>query len=259
MKVGIIGCVVMGSAMARIIRNHHEVFLYTRRPETLDEDLKVKTTLTKSIEEIAKSSDMIILAVKPKDLEALIEDLDPALKKGTLVLSILVGTTLDHLKSSFPTAKPFRLMPNLPLLCGKGLIGIAEDDDALPEDKESVDQVLSGLGSTVWLDEKLMNPFAALTGSSPAFICLIIEAMVQAGIAVGFKSEVALELVLKTVEGTAGLLKQTGDSPSKVRQSVASPRGTTVCGLNAMEANGVRHGVISGILQTFERGEEMEA
>jgi pyrroline-5-carboxylate reductase len=259
MNVGIVGCGVMGSAMARIIKGHEEIFLYTRHVENIKDLAKEQgVTLCTSIEEIGNSCDAVVLAVKPKDLEEIAEELDPVLQKGTLLLSILVGTPLYRLRSYFSNPKVFRLLPNIPLLCGMGLIGVADEEEVLAEDKRAVDQILKGLGTTVWLDEGLMNPFAALTGSSPAFIYLIIEAMIQAGITVGFKSAEAKELVLRTIEGSVALLRHTGAEVSEARNAVSSPGGTTIAGLNEMERLNVRHGVISGVLQTLERGKEME-
>ena len=259
MKIGIVGCGVMGSAMARIIKDHEEVFLYTRHAEKIKDLAKEKSvTLCSSFEEIGNSCDAVVLAVKPKDLEEVAEELDPALEKGVFLLSILVGTPLSRLRSHFSNPKVFRLLPNIPLLCGMGLIGVADEDEVLAEDKRKVDQILKGLGTTVWLDERLMNPFAALTGSSPAFIYLIIEAMIQAGITIGFKDTEARELVLRTIEGSVALLRHTGAGVSEARNAVSSPGGTTIAGLNEMERLSVRHGVISGILQTLEKGKEME-
>jgi len=259
MKVGVVGCGVMGSAMARIIKGNHEVAIYSRsqgKVDTLCNEIGAKRC--SSFEELAKSSDVVILAVKPKDLEEVAEELDPVLEKGTLLLSILVGTPLSRLTDQFSNTRVFRLMPNLPLLCGKGLIAVADEEEMEKTNKEKVDQVLKGLGTTVWLDEALMNSFAALTGSNPAFIYLIIEAMIQAGVTMGFNEEEAQEYVLKTIDGAVALLRYTGDAPSDLRKAISSPGGTTIAGLNELEKLGVRHGIIRGILRTLERGKEME-
>lgn len=253
MKVGIIGYGSMGSAMAKIIQEHHEVFVYTRRPETVKEK---GMTAVSSLDELGKASDAVILAVKPKDLEEIADDLDPVLKKGTPLLSILVGTSLEKLRAVFSNPHPYRLMPNLPLLCGKGLIGVATEEN---QDQKGIEEILKGLGKVVWLEERLMNPFAALTGSSPAFICLMIEAMVQAGITVGFPELLSQEYVLETFEGTVALIKQTGLSPVEVRNAVASPGGTTIAGLNEMEHQNVRHSVMRGVFATLEKGQSMES
>lgn len=251
MKVGIVGYGSMGSAMARIIREHHEVLVYTRTPEKVKE-MKVAA----SFEEVGGECEAIVLAVKPKDLEVVAEELDPAMKKGSLLLSILGGTPLSRLQGVFSNPISFRLMPNLPLLCGKGLIGAALEDPQ--ENRKEVEEILKGMGKVVWLEEKLMNPFAALTGSSPAFLCLVLEAMIQAGVTMGFSNEKAQEYVLDMAEGTAVLLKQTGVDPSEIREAVTSPGGTTIAGLNEMERLNVRHGVTGGILAALEKGKVME-
>ncbi|MCB1106828.1 MAG: pyrroline-5-carboxylate reductase [Chlamydiia bacterium] len=259
MKVGIVGCGVMGSAMARMISENHEVTLFSRNKKGVQELAKeIGAQAALSIEDLGKQCEAVVLAVKPKDLEEVAEDLDPAITKGTLLLSILVGTPTSRLGECFSNAKVFSLMPNLPLLCGKGLIAIAETGEELPEEKEKVNQILKGLGTTFWLSEKLINPFAALTGSNPAFIYLIVEAMVQAGITMGFNAKLSEELVLKTIEGSIELLQYTGDSPSALQKAISSPGGTTIAGLNQLEKRGVRYGILSAILKTLERGKEME-
>lgn len=259
MKVGIVGCGVMGSAMARILRKDHKVFLYTRAPEKIQElAQEIQAKICGSLEELSESCEVLILAVKPKGLEEIAEELDPVMKKGMLLLSILVGTTMTQLREVFSNPRVFRLMPNLPLLCGKGLIGVADQEEDPPEEKEKVQQILKGLGKVVWLEEKMMNPFAALTGSSPAFVCMILEAMIQAGVTVGFRVDQAETLILKMVEGTIALLRHTGSRPEEIADAVASPGGTTIAGLNEMERLNVRHGVIRGILATLEKGKAME-
>lgn len=259
MKIGIIGCGVMGGAMARIISEHHEVALYSRNQEKLEVFCKeIGAKKCSSFEEFAKGRDAIIIAVKPKDLDALAEDLDPFIEKETLVLSILAGRSLSLLENRFSNKTIFRLMPNLPLLCGAGMIGVAEDPKISSAIKDKINSILKGLGTIVWLDESLMNAFAALTGSNPAFISLIIEAMVEAGISMGFKGKEAEEYVLKTIEGTIALLRHRREEAGPLRWEIASPLGTTIVGLVELEKRGVRYGVTRGIQKTYERGVEME-
>lgn len=260
MKVGIVGCGSMGSAMARIISQHHEVFLFSRNGETVTK--LAKETGGKgcgSMEELGAQAEAIILAVKPKDLEKVADDIEPALQEGAMLLSILVGKTVEMLETTFSRAKVFRLMPNLPLLCGKGMIGVAEDDRYSKEDQKRVEEILKGLGTVTWLDESLMNAFAALTGSSPAFIYAVMEAMVEAGIAMGFKATQAQEYVMKTFEGATALVEQTGDGLQALRWKISSPSGTTIAGLNAIELQGVRSGMIQTLLETFQKGARMES
>ncbi|NGX51115.1 MAG: Pyrroline-5-carboxylate reductase [Chlamydiae bacterium] len=259
MKIGIIGCGVMGGAMARTIAVHHELLLFDHKRSNSDPlGREIGAKVCSSFAELAKESEVVILAVKPIHVESVADDLDPLLDKETLLLSILGGTALKTLRELFSKPTIFRLMPNLPLLCGKGVIGVVDDEGDSDEDKARVLACLKGLGSVSWLKESLMNGFAALTGSNPAFIYLIIEAMVEAGITMGFKADQAQELLLETIEGSIALLRHSKSSLAELRWQIASPGGTTIAGLNELEAHKVRHGITRGIVRTYERAEEME-
>ena len=259
MRVGIIGCGVMGSALARMIIKKHEVILYDHKKshsEPLSRDIGAKVCF--DLNTFAKQVEVVILAIKPKQLIEVAEDLDPLLNRQVLLLSILAGTPLEVLQASFSNPTLFRLMPNLPLICGKGMIGIVEESSQSLEDRERVQGILQDLGKVSWLPESLINAFTALTGSNPAFIYLIIEAMVEAGISIGIKASEAQELILGTMEGAIELLQHTQESPESLRWKIASPGGTTIAGLNELEAQKVRHGVIRGIQCNYEKASEME-
>lgn len=260
MKIGIIGCGVMGSAIARILSKSHEIALYSRDQE------KVKALAKEiggkgagALDELMKGLDVVILAIKPYQLDDVAEDLDPLLEKNTLLLSILSGTPLKKLHEKFEGKKVFAAAPNLALLCGKGMIGVADDPAISLADKEKVTHTLESLGKIVWLEEGKINAFAALTGSSPAFIHVIVEAMVEAGINMGFKPADAQEYVLQVLEGTSALIRSTSSQLGGVRWSVASPQGTTIQGLRTLEKYCTRFGMIEAILETFRKGQELEA
>lgn len=258
MRVGVVGCGVMGGAMARIVAKNHEVLLYDHK-KTNSEPLgnEIGGKVCDSMEELGKEADVVILAVKPKQAAEVADELDPLLNNSTLLLSILGGVTLEALEELFSTPKVFRMMPNLPLLCGKGVIAIVDDEEHTDEEKSKVEEVLQGMGKTAWLQESLMNAFAALVGSSPAFVYLFIEAMTEAGISLGFKANQALDFVLDTIEGSVELLRQSNSNTQELRWQISSPGGTTIAGLNELEAYNVRHGVIRGVQRTSEKADEM--
>lgn len=259
MRVGIIGCGVMGSALARTIVKNHELILYDHKQnhsEPLAREIGAKACF--DLNTFSVGIDVVILATKPKQLVEVAEDLDPLLSRKTLLLSILAGTALETLQASFSNPTLFRLMPNLPLVCGKGMIGIVEESSQSLEDRGKVQDVLQGLGKVSWLPESLINAFTALTGSNPAFIYLIIEAMIEAGVSIGVKASEAQELILDTIEGSLELLRSSQESLQNLRWKIASPGGTTIAGLNELEAHKVRHGVIRGIQCAYEKANEME-
>ncbi|MBF5058847.1 pyrroline-5-carboxylate reductase [Candidatus Neptunochlamydia vexilliferae] len=257
MKVGVIGCGVMGNAMARRMAKKHEVALYSRS-SVADLAQEIGAKACTSLKEVADHAEALVLAVKPHRLEEVAEELEPLMKQESLLLSVLGGISLANLKEHFSRGVLFRVMPNLPLLCGKGMIGVAEDPQVAKEDQEKVNQVLEGMGTTVWLKEELMNPFTALTGCNPAFIYLIIEAMVEAGISMGIKQELAEDYVLKTIEGAVALFRDQGDSLQSLRWKIASPGGSTIAGLQELEKERVRYALMRGIQRANEKSHESD-
>lgn len=257
MKVGILGLGTMGSAMARIIVEQDELALYSRSPDKVAAFVKEHGgKACQSLAEFAQFSEVIIIAVKPRQLDLVVEDLDALIKKETLLLSILGGVSLETLKDRFSNGIPFRVMPNLPLLCKKGMIGIADEKRIDAQLKKKVETLLGRMGSVTWLEEELMNSFASLTGSNPALIYVLIEAMVDAGIRLGFKADVALDYVLKTIEGSVRLVQETGKSPQSLRHQVCSPGGTSIVGVEMLESEGVRFGIMEALKHIAEAAEK---
>lgn len=258
MKVGIIGLGVMGKAMARIIKENHELALFSRSYEKLASfagELGAKHC--KTLEELAEFSEAIIIAVKPKDLEVVAEELDPLMDKDTLLLSVLGGVFLEVLRENFSNGIPFRVMPSLLLLSRKGVIGIADEPTIDQAKKKEVNAILEGMGSRAWIDESHMSAFTALAASNPALIYLMIEAMVEAGISLGVKADLAQEFVLKTLEGSVDLLRMDGNTTQKLRYQICSPGGSTIVGIEELEKHRVRYGIMQGIKQiAFAQDEE---
>lgn len=248
MKVGIVGLGVMGKAMARIIKENHELALFSRNHEKLIPFAKeVGGKLCKSLEELANFSEAIILAVKPKHLETVAEDLDPLIDGETLLLSILARVPLETLRENFSKGILFRLMPSLLLLSKKGVIGIVDQPNIDQKRKEQVNTILEGMGTQAWIDEPHMDALTALVASNPALIYLIIEAMVEAGISLGIKADQAQEFVLKTLEGSIDLLRMNGNTTQKLRYQICSPGGATIAGIEELEKQRVRYGIMQGI------------
>ncbi|MEM8728177.1 MAG: pyrroline-5-carboxylate reductase [Chlamydiota bacterium] len=250
MKVGIIGLGVMGKAMARIIKDNHEIALFSRNHEKLAPfSGEIGGKHCNTLKELADFSEAIIIAVKPQQLEGIAEDLDRLIDKNTLLLSILGGVDLRVLRAKFSNGILFRVMPSLLLLVRKGVIGIADQPHIDPAKKKEVNEILEGMGGVAWIDELYMNAFTALTASSPALIYSVIEGMVEAGIGLGIKADLAQEFILKTFEGAVDLLRLDGNTTQKLRYQVCSPGGSTIAGMEEIEKHGVRYGIMQGIKQ----------
>ena len=242
MDIAVIGCGAMGSAMARHFASKgFRLFLADNKPDhvrALAQELGAEV-----VSEVGQV-DIVVLAVKPKDVGHV------KFKKAKLVMSVLGSTTLEELKSHFPKGERVRLMPNLPVSCGQGVVGVAHDADFSDEAREMTLQALKGIGLVAFISESKMGAVTGVAGCGTAFVCLMLEAMVDGGIRLGLKSDEALEMAMKTMEGAVALIRTSKETPDAVRRKVCSPGGSTIRGVVKMEEAGVRSGIIQGIMAT---------
>jgi pyrroline-5-carboxylate reductase len=192
----------------------------------------------------------VVIAVKPGDVETVCREL----KRPARVLSIAAGVTLARLESWLPDGTAVvRAMPNTPALVGAGAAAIAGGTLATEADIAWARQVLEAVGTVVELPESALDAVTGLSGSGPAYVFLLAEALIDAGVLVGLPRPVAKQLAVQTLLGAAKLMAETGDEPSALRAAVTSPGGTTAAGLRALEAAGVRHAVLDAVTAAAER------
>jgi len=253
--IAVIGCGVMGSAFARHFAKSHAVVLYdkdAKRAEALSK--QIKATLRKEISKAVKGADVVLLAVKPKDLSQAAKSISSLMSKNQLIISILAGIPLATLKKYFPVGHLLRIMPNLALTSGQGIIGLVDDEKFAPEMKKLADSLMSDMGLLAWIPESKMEALASLAASGLGFAFLIIEALMEGGIAMGFTPFESREYVIKMWEGALALMKSSGKHPADLKLQIASPAGTTIAGLRVMEKSGVRAGIIDALIATYQRG-----
>ncbi len=258
MKIAVIGCGVMGSALARHFAKRHQVLLSDRevaKSKKLAEE--IQGVFIEDPAEAAQAAEAILLAIKPKDLFSLSEEISSSLPKGKILLSVLAGTPLPALRKLFPFASIVRLMPNLALTVGEGVIGIAEDGTLSKDKSQEIFSLFSGLGLVFSLPDAQMEALTAFSASSPAFFYVILEAMIEAGIDMGFSAQEAREITIQTCEGALALLKQSGKHPAELKWQISSPGGTTIAGIKALEQSAVRSGVWGALLAAYHKGKEM--
>jgi pyrroline-5-carboxylate reductase len=197
-----------------------------------------------------------ILAVKPADAEAACTSVRAA--GSARVLSIMAGVTLGDLESWLgPSTAVVRAMPNTPALVGSGAAAIAGGRAAGPDDLAWAESVLEAVGTVVTVPEAALDAVTGLSGSGPAYVFLLAEALIDAGVLVGLTRPVAKQLAVQTLLGSARLLSETGDEPAELRAAVTSPGGTTAAGLRALEAAGMRHAVLEAVSAATRRSEEL--
>ncbi|HEY2810388.1 MAG TPA: pyrroline-5-carboxylate reductase [Rhabdochlamydiaceae bacterium] len=257
MKIALIGCGNIGSSMAKQLALLHSIAVYDRHPEKITLDLP-QIKIYRDPKEAIAHAEWIILAFKPHDLKTAAEQLRSHLHPHQVILSVLAGASLKYLKEALGENNTLvRMMPNLAVEYGEGVIGFAENPEITPELKEHLTSVFSPMGLILWLSEEKMNALTALAGSGPAFILIFIEAMIDAGIALGFTSGDAKNIVMQTLLGTLSLVEHTGKHPGELRWQISSPAGTTIAGKIALEDAKVRSGIIHTFLAAYRRAKEL--
>jgi pyrroline-5-carboxylate reductase len=203
---------------------------------------------------------LVILAVKPQDMPALLAEIAPAVSDTQTLLSVAAGTVTGSIEAHLPEgARVVRAMPNAPALVHEGIAGVCGGDHARDEDLEVAIEALGHLGAVVRVEEKDMDAVTALSGSGPAYFALLAEAMIEAGLLLGLSREISTRLVVQTMFGSALLLRDEGLHPVELRENVTSPGGTTTRAIRELERSGVRAAFLNAITAATERSRELSA
>jgi pyrroline-5-carboxylate reductase len=202
-------------------------------------------------------ADVVVVAVKPSDVTAALDAAQPALPGEVLVLSIAAGVTIATLEAAAPGRPVVRAMPNTPAVVGLGASAIAPGGTATEEHLALAEQLLRSVGVVVRVDESQLDAVTGLSGSGPAYVMLVVEALVEGGVLAGLPREIASGLVVQTLLGSATLLAQSDEGPEALRAAVTSPGGTTAAGLRELEAHGVRAAMIDAVSAASARAAEL--
>ncbi len=224
------------------------------RRDLLNEALAVRTM--EDNRELVSSCEVVVIAVKPDVVDTALRGLPHA--DGPLYISIVAGRSTASLRAALPRgARVLRAMPNTPALISAGISALTEDSGASEGDLERAEVVLGAIGRVLRLPEARMDAVTGLSGSGPAYVYTFIEALGEAGVREGIPDAVARELALETVLGAALLVKESGEHPAVLRNMVASPGGTTVAGLAALEQAGFRAALLAAVRAATARSSEL--
>ncbi|MBM5825912.1 MAG: pyrroline-5-carboxylate reductase [Cyanobacteria bacterium M_surface_10_m2_119] len=205
--------------------------------------------------EAAWASPVVLLAVKPQQLEAVAAAVPP--KRGGLLISVLAGVTLQRLQRLLPAWRCVRAVPNTPALVRQGLTGLAFAAEVSAAERDWVRQLFALVGEVAELPETQLDAFLALTSSGPAFIALVAEAMADGAVAAGLPRALAQHLAHRTLAGTAALLHEQELHPGMLKDMVSSPGGTTIAGLRHLERQGLRSALIEAVVAAAERSRQL--
>ncbi|MHB0876862.1 MAG: pyrroline-5-carboxylate reductase [Anaerolineae bacterium] len=206
----------------------------------------------------AAGADVVVLAVKPQAFPRVAPELCGRLAPTALVVSIMAGITTTAMMEALGHANIVRAIPNTAARLRQAVSVWYPTATVSPAQRQVASTVLSAIGETIEVaDEGLIDPATAVSGSGPAYICLVAEAMTEGAVAVGFSREAARRLVSATLSGTAALLAQPGAHPALVREGVTSPAGTTAAGLQALEARAVRAAFVEAVQAALRRSREL--
>ena len=204
---------------------------------------------------VAAEAEIMLLAVKPQSLSAAAIGLANA--PAPCILSILAGVTLAQLETMFPEKAIIRAMPNTPAQVGAGVTAIASNQLVTATQRDAVHKIFNAVGTVVEVNESLMNAVTGLSGSGPAYVALVIEAMADGGVAAGLPRAIAMQLATQTVLGTAQLITETKLHPAQLKDQVTSPAGTTIAAIAQLEKAGIRSAMIEAVLAATRRADEL--
>jgi pyrroline-5-carboxylate reductase len=205
-----------------------------------------------------RQAQVVVVAVKPHDVPATLASIAPSLQPGTVLVSVAAGLTTGTLEQHLPPRTPVvRAMTNTPALVGAGITAVALGRNATHEHGAAAERVLAAVGRVVRVPESQMDAVTALSGSGPAYVFLVVEALVEAGVHAGLPRELASELVVGTLTGSAAMLAETGEHPAVLRERVTSPGGTTAAALQRLEQRGLRAAFVEAVLANRDRAREL--
>jgi len=263
-KLGIVGAGKVGEALAigiaqrglvaaaDIILSEHNA---ARRAEV---ETKTGFKVIPEGREVARLSETIIIAVKPKDVGEVLAEISPELGPSKLLVSVAAGVSLELLESSVPKGtQVIRTMPNMAVAIGEGMSVLSPGSRVSPESLAWATELFRSVGRALVLDEQYMDAVTGLSGSGPAYVYIIIESLADGGLKLGLPRDVAFELAAQTVLGAAKNVLVTGEHPAKLRDQVTTPAGTTIDGVLELEAGGLRLTLINAVVKAAERSAEL--
>ncbi len=262
-KIGFIGCGNMAKAMIlSLLKNNtfdsKNIFASTKN-SNLDDDLKkYKINHFKDNLSVVKNVDIIVIAVKPHLYMNVMNEIKNENIKNKIFISIAAGISIDFMEKSLgKTTKILRTMPNTPLMVNEGVLAICPNKNIDDTELKYLKDIFSNFGLIEEIDENLFDAVVAISGSSPAYMFMIIEAMADAAVLMGLNRKSAYKMAASSMLGSAKLLLETKKHPAELKDMVTSPKGTTIEALRKFEEKGLRSAIIEGMISCFEKSKKL--
>ena len=260
--VAIFGAGVMGetllSGLLRAGRPAGELIITERRAERAAELEERYGVRALDNTEAAETADTLVLVVKPQDMETLLAEIAPHVRPGNLVVSLAAGITTSFLETRLPEGRAVvRVMPNTPALVDQGMAAVSAGAHCDADHLREAEALLAATGKVVEVPEKMQDAVTAISGSGPAYIFYVVEAMIEAGVVLGMPRATATELVVQTLYGAATMIKETGQHPTVLREQVTSPGGTTAAALRELDDHKVRAAFIRAMEAAATRSRDL--
>lgn len=264
MKIGFIGLgnmakAMLGGMLAKGIVAKEDIIGSARTEETLqyiNTEYGIETTADNK--EVARSADILILAVKPQFFGDILPQIRDEVDEKTLVISIAAGKTIKDIEELFGMElKVVRCMPNTPALVGEGCSGICRNERVTDEEMSQCMELMESFGLVEEVPERLINAVAGVSGCSPAYVFLFMEALADGAVAAGMPRKQAYTFAAQAVMGSARLMLETGKHPGELKDMVCSPAGTTIEGVRILEEKGFRGAIMDAVKASVEKAEKM--
>jgi pyrroline-5-carboxylate reductase len=228
---------------------------YPDRAAHLEQTYRVRAVDTATA---AGKAEVLVVAVKPQDIDPLLTELAELIGSNTLIVSLCAGLPIALYERRLPGGVPVvRVMPNTPMLVGEAMSAISAGTFATEAHLELTEELLGSVGKVIRVPESQQDAVTALSGSGPAYFFYLVEAMIDAGIMLGLPRPTVTELITQSAVGAARMLRDTGDHPVLLREAVTSPGGTTIMAIRELERHGVRAAVLAAIEAAWERSVEL--
>lgn len=261
-RLGIIGCGKMGYALMKGITRDPDSYDMIYACDPAEERTQLFAREFKAVpagpQQVVDHADMIIMAVKPAQVKAVLAETSSNWTVDKLLISIAAGIKTASIESELEKpVRVVRVMPNTPCLIGEGVSALAAGKYASPADLQLVQNIVGQIGLSVILPESYMDAVTAVSGSGPAYVFLVVEAMIDAALSLGLSSDISRRLVMQTFKGSLSMLEQTGEHPAILKAQVTSPGGTTIAGLRELEAGNIRESFFAALERACQRSAEL--